>query len=315
LHLIDIIFAEDHPVMHRPSLFAVLAALGLSCFAANATASSFSVSGSIGANFQGSSFTRGSYEDDNLAVNAGDHTTYDSFAPNQPSFHASASSFAGAGGLHASAHAEMEKTSINDGFFIYSFGSSSAATAVFNDLVISGPAGSGPIGVSYNMLLEGSFIVSSNATSSGVSHSGASILVDFFGQGSNLGGATYGPVSNNGSDPTFTGGAASVFNGSKVLTSPTFSVPVNTPFSIEVQLDAATFVQGWANDVWNLVANSDFGDTLTFVANGPVFNLPAGYTVNSNDAHIVNNSYSVPEPSGLLLMGSAILILLWRRHK
>ncbi|HZZ77704.1 MAG TPA: PEP-CTERM sorting domain-containing protein, partial [Gemmataceae bacterium] len=301
-------------LMHRPSLFAVLAALSLSSLAVNARAGGFSVSGSIGANDQSTSFSLGSYEKDNLAVNAGDHTNYDSFGPNQPSYHASSSSYAGADGLHASAHAEMQKLTTGDGFHTFTFGASSAATAVFDDVMISGPAGSGPISVSYNMLLEGSFIVGSNATSSGVSQSGASIVVDFFGQGSNLGGVSYGAISANGGDPTYTSDNNTVFNGSKVLSSPTFSVPVNTPFSIEVQLDAATVVKGFANDIWNLVANTDFGDTLTFVTNGPVFNLPAGYTVNSNEAHISDNSYSVPEPSGLLLMGSATLLLLWRRR-
>ena len=303
-------------MMHRPRLFVAMAVLGLSCFAANAAAASFSVSGSISANYQSTSFPLGSYEIDNLGVNAGDHTNYDSFGPNQPSYHASASSYAGADGLHASAHAEMEKLSTGNGFYTYSFGSASYATAVFNDLIISGPVASGPITVSYNVHLDGSIIVGSTAGASGVAHSGASVLVDFYAKGSNLGGGTYGAVSNNGGNPTYSGtDDLTSFNGNKIVTSPTFSVPVNTPFSIELLLSAATFIQGWENETWDQVANSDFGDTLTFVTDRPVFNLPAGYTVNSNDAHIYNNSYSVPEPTGLLLMGSATLFLLWRRHK
>lgn len=65
----------------------------------------------------------------------------------------------------------------------------------------------------------------------------------------------------------------------------------------------------------------DFSRTLEFPTSGPVFNLPAGFTVNSADGAIVNNQFvgfpTVPEPGTLLLLGTSLLTLAsrFRRSK
>lgn len=57
----------------------------------------------------------------------------------------------------------------------------------------------------------------------------------------------------------------------------------------------------------------DFSRTLGFPTSGPVFNLPAGFTVNSAEGVIVNNQFvsvpTVPEPGTLLLLGTGLLTL------
>ena len=57
-----------------------------------------------------------------------------------------------------------------------------------------------------------------------------------------------------------------------------------------------------------------FNDTFSYATTGPVFNLPAGYTVNGDG--IVDNRFvggdpatSVPEPAGILLVALALLVL------
>lgn len=99
------------------------------------------------------------------------------------------------------------------------------------------------------------------------------------------------------------------------FTSPTFLVPVGVPFDVSLQLDASAFVEYWVSATsgpgpftLDLLALSDFGHTLTFAADGPVFNLPDGHTVNSIGAQIVSNRWvgsaqaAVPEPTGLALV-------------
>jgi hypothetical protein len=293
-----------------------LAALIISYLTATATAADYLINGSISASFHSHTDPEGSYFHD-LSVSVGDHTNYDSFGPDQPSYHASASSYAGPDGMHAFAHSEMEKISTGDGSYTYSQSASSLALGTWSDLIISGPTGSGPITVSYNVHLDGSFIVASNTEPSGLAHSGASIQLVFFGRGNNLGGGNIGLSSNNGSIEAPSGsGDLTSFTGNNVITSPTFSVPVNTPISIELELSAAALVTGWENEPWNLVANSDFGSTLTFVTDRPVFNLPAGYSADSNDANIHGNTYSVPEPSTFVLAVLAFgICLFWGRGR
>jgi hypothetical protein len=66
----------------------------------------------------------------------------------------------------------------------------------------------------------------------------------------------------------------------------------------------------------------DFMHTVTFPSSGPVFNLPTGWSVNSQSGSIVNNQFvglnAVPEPSSVALFGCGALGLLlrnWRKRK
>jgi hypothetical protein len=74
------------------------------------------------------------------------------------------------------------------------------------------------------------------------------------------------------------------------ITSPAFMVQTGTPFTLQIQMDvtAGAGADGF-NETLEAFGNGDFGNTLRFVTNGPVFNLSDGYTASSPDAGITDN--------------------------
>ncbi len=116
--------------------------------------------------------------------------------------------------------------------------------------------------------------------------------------------------------------SAGLFTGT--VTTPVFTVPLNTPFSVGLQLVTSGVVVPQVgvtipNQPADTVSNSlgvDFLDPFSFPTSGPVFNLPAGYTVNSTEAMVVNNQFmaSAPlvAPSGVTATaGNAQIELQW----
>lgn len=97
------------------------------------------------------------------------------------------------------------------------------------------------------------------------------------------------------------------------FTSGTHTVPVNTPVLIQLQLD--TQVYTWATSGNSNTATSDFQHTMSFALNGPVFNLPTGFTANSEDFGIVENRFTVPEPRVTALAGACLVLMLIRRRQ
>jgi hypothetical protein len=57
-------------------------------------------------------------------------------------------------------------------------------------------------------------------------------------------------------------------------------------------------------------AFASFEHTVGFATSGPLFNLPPGWTANSDDGRIVDNHFVVPEPSAVMLLVVGIIGLL-----
>lgn len=99
-----------------------------------------------------------------------------------------------------------------------------------------------------------------------------------------------------------------------VLSRTITGVRPGVPVALETYIAATTTVHG------NGTAFSAFGNSLHFVTDGPVFTVPDGITVNSDQGGIVDNRYSlpgtgaVPEPATLSLIALGICLLGVRRR-
>jgi len=99
------------------------------------------------------------------------------------------------------------------------------------------------------------------------------------------------------------------------------TVPTNVALPYNLTLESSVQLSWVGGKNVDLQVSADAIHTLTFPTDGPVFDLPPGFTVNSDDGTIVNNQFvgaAVPEPSTLsaLLSGFAgIGGLAWRRHR
>lgn len=76
------------------------------------------------------------------------------------------------------------------------------------------------------------------------------------------------------------------------LVTPEVMVPVNTPVAVELTLDITVTadLNSWAR------AEAVFNNTYTFAGDGPVFNVPAGVGVDSEQLMIVDNFYAAGNP-------------------
>jgi hypothetical protein len=182
----------------------------------------------------------------------------------------------------------------------------------FNDLRVSGPGNSA----------QGSLNLSLSGT--GATNANAFFMVDQPGMtATTLSSATIAvsvTLSEEFFPFTVTGGEASFTqtrdsNGNvtgSLFDSGQISIPLNFAstfgkYQLKILLHSyvdASYSSSADNVDLLADALSDYSHTLTFPASGPVFNLPAGYTANSPDAHIVNNMF-VPEPGSLVLLVSA----------
>jgi hypothetical protein len=88
-----------------------------------------------------------------------------------------------------------------------------------------------------------------------------------------------------------------------MIATPFFTVPTGVPIITEWSIDANAFGS----------AAAEFEDTMSFPPSGPVFDLPAGFTVDSSEGRIQDNQWlgvPVPEPetSWLVALGGACLL-------
>ncbi len=78
---------------------------------------------------------------------------------------------------------------------------------------------------------------------------------------------------------------------SATITTGTANVPVNTPFTLQVEFVLTASAGGGSGGAWGGMA-FDAMNTAGFLSGAPIFNdLPAGYTVSSVDVGIVNNMF------------------------
>jgi hypothetical protein len=225
---------------------------------------------------------------------------------------------ANSSGLHAYAYAEFDKTSPGGSSALYSTSADASAIAKWDDFIVTGPAGAGTVAISVNLFLEGTFALVGDDTPEGVFPpftASGNTSVSIFASGNNVGSGQFSNTIQNGVTSSATTGILNGFTGSGVISSQTFNVPVNTPFSLQLSLSAGAGAVGKNDQIFYLESTTDFSNTLTFATDRPVFTLPVGYTINSMEAGILNNAVAVPEPSVLLLGLAAIPLLEIVRRK
>ena len=201
-------------------------------------------------------------------------------------------------------------------FAVNGFNAGAGGNATFNmDLVISGPQGTSGliIPTSINTNLTGSFGANANGSGLGGVFSGSA------GAGliSNSGGGGFFSLGQFSGNSTGAFSGSGVFGGLGVpVASPVFTVVENQPFTVTMSfgLNTLAFANNFSGP-GSAGASANFAHTLGFPTSGPVFNLPAGFTVNSLDGTVVNNLFTpvgtvvTPEPNTLLLMCSGVFAL------
>ena len=281
--------------------------------AATATAAVFSANGNV-FRLHGSLGTEplGNYDNTDPEQAVGsfsyDDTTYPMLG-----IHGLADSGADITGLRARAFGQVLKTAPDAaGNADVGIGAGTAAFAIFDDMLITGPAG--PVTTSLNLFLEGDQSASTTLPQFGTASAHENVQISFRINGSTIAGGLQSLSTQNGDDPTFAATEMLTTWGpiAGAIATPTFSVQANVPFSLQLLLNTFVEVNGSWQDSYSVEADADFGSTLTFAINGPVFSLPAGYTANSPGAGIVSNQY-VPEPSmSSMVTVSAGLLLAFR---
>ena len=226
--------------------------------------------------------------------------------------HAQANSAAaGLGGVHAHAFAQIFSPALP--FISYDVEAFASASATYSDVRVSG-LGSGSILTSLNLNLSGGILYGSSADPGSkalaLTQAFISVLIDGTLVGS-------GRIDER-MDTQFgrfildTGLLSGWNSGNTGVVTSDFTVQSGVPFEVELRLTAVAVatlgaVGGGHSPGGTAEANSDFGNTLTFALNGPIFNLPDGFTVNSTEAHIANNQLApVPIPNSLALMACAM---------
>ena len=191
---------------------------------------------------------------------------------------------------------------------------SGTATAVFTDVLVTGP-GSGDVSTRLRMHLGGVLNTTSvPSTNTDGSAGSASISFGIYVNNNLVGWGNRTRSSVNGGAPeTTSAGTLAGFGDSGVVTTPFFSVPRNTPVTVKLEMSAAagSSLDGHQNGV--STGTSQYYHSFSFATDTNVFDLPAGYTANSTDGLIFNNSY-VPNTNAPVLNINSIsnlVVLTW----
>jgi hypothetical protein len=246
------------------------------------------------------------------------------FYPESGFLDSAARSDAGPGGLRVRSDAEIGAAGVQGGSG--TVGAQAWAEWTFDDFLVVGTgSGSVPILAALNLQISGFLspsVLDSDLTGplTSVANANAQFYLVIEIDGADAG---YGGVSrsiSNGSLSEFAEGLLEnhYSSGEAIsdsITSSQVTIPVGSAFTVHVYVNAGTgssgAVQGTPADESDFTillgdATSDFSATVKFPTSGPVFVLPAGYTVHSASAGIVDNAVVVPEPAGILLVATAV---------
>jgi hypothetical protein len=233
-------------------------------------------------------------------------------------FYGNAAAQAGSAGIGASADATS--------FCCGSSSSFGASAQTLTEMMIIGPAGSGPIEVSLNLALGASF---SGSVVPGYSDRNLYYSVGMRAPGYGyLFTGSYREVASGLQGKTFTYSGnipqqiygvvqGGVLHLDGITTTDDFELPVNTPIVLDL------FLNAWVTNIWDAVGAVGAYDTLYFPLGGPVFNLPLGYSAAIYGLNVIDNRVGggggsrVPEPGPLVLAVAGLLALglTWPRRR
>lgn len=298
--------------MQSPNLRRVMWALAT--FAATAGsvahAANHNISGAI--TFYGPSYTTvlDSYEVSGPVQNSR-QVLYDDVVPRR-SWHGRAGSGVDIYGIHASVFVGSNNIANEFDGGGQRFRATAFASVSFTDFVISGPVGSTSVLTPINFELSGEQILGSYTSFSGYSSSVESTVSLQVQAGNNgASGANNLHYTNGVSSPPETTGLLMNWGPGNTVTTPLWTLPVNVPFTLTLQLFVAADVSVILSDGYVTSSLSDFGNTLSFATNQPVFSLPVGYSANSAEAGVVDNVFTtpVPEPASGVLAALGLLVI------
>jgi hypothetical protein len=222
-------------------------------------------------------------------------------------------------GLHSRAGGTYQKTYVSTGDFSENLSSSGRIFSTYTMNAYNPTGSTDPKSTSFHLHLGG--YLGAETASLGVFSSASLVMsasVPAANQFSQFGNANlsinYDKSITGYSTGLLSGFVAGVPQSRDIVVGP-FTVPGNTDFTVRLLLgtDAGVVIRG---DTAALgLAVSSFENTLSFATDRPVFDLPAGYTVNSADAGIYNNMFVVPEPILLTPLTLAALAAFNRRRK
>jgi hypothetical protein len=204
-----------------------------------------------------------------------------------------AQSGAGPGFIVASAFSQLIKNTVNDGPFTVQIGGLAFAKSIWTDMEVRGTPGMVPTRIRLHVTggMSAGTSINPRATST------VQLLMRIKGQ--DVGNGSRVISVDGGAKTVNETGVLTNFPGDAVFESAPIMVAANTPFEVEIQLTASASTSLFWGFSGNASALSDFSHTVTLATDRPVFDVPAGYTVNSAQARIVNNMFAIPCPADL----------------
>jgi len=232
---------------------------------------------------------------------------------------AQTSAFAGAGYLQSTSNARYSqdyRLPASASSNIY-YSGSNFAEFTLDDLFISGPAG--PVTATINFRLSGDQVTSAiNNPSMGETSARGTSTVQLLANVNNVTvGSGFKTIATDYQSSGVNGSSGWLTNWTLdgVLTSAEFTVNANESFTLLMQLQTSAFAYAYTGHFGGSAGAADFSHTASFVTDGAVFNLPAGYTASSASGNLVDNGFTVPEPASAALLLSAGLSALTARRR